>query len=114
MLKSKKKIMSKKKKESVKSERMQRKKSKIRVSAPKKEINKKEDEALKAKKAFKMKEIENAGLFEAFESILKSYYNGGLKKDINIFEFSIHRIKAFESNYKSKMKKLELMKKYQK
>lgn len=109
MIKNKKKIGTKKQK-SMKSI----KKTKNRISVTKKETNKKEDLVLKAKKALKMKEIEEAGLFQAFESILKSYYNGGMKKDINIFDFSIHRIKAFESNYKSKMKKLELMKKYQK
>ncbi len=68
----------------------------------------------KPTKEEKIRMIKNEGLFVAFEQILKSYYNGGMKMDTNIFEFAINRLKKFESTFKTEQKKKDRIEKYKK
>lgn len=66
--------------------------NKYKKSFKLKKIIKPKPEEPEMSKEEKLQLLENEGVFEAFEFIVKSYYNGGMKTDINIFDFASNRL----------------------
>lgn len=90
---------------------MKKNKSKSKGPQPKakKQEQNKENELTEEQK---YEVVREEGIFDAFEFVLKSYYNGGMNKDVNIFDFAIHRIPAFLSQHKAEKKLQERKQKY--
>ena len=55
--------------------------------------------------------MKEQGLFDSFEFIVQSYVKGGMRKDINIYEFALNRIKKFKSKNKIEQKRRTKLKK---
>lgn len=61
----------------------------------------------------KIIEIEQSGLFDAFEQILRSLHNGG-HTDINVFDFAANRLVLYEAKCKTKLFKNSRLENYKK